>query len=430
MFGHFKSNKFLIFFLFIIALSLRIVLTVFSTQALSGDETDYSQLAVRILEGKEYHSNFPFGFTNARPPLYPLFIAIIYLFSNQSIFAVKLAQAILSTIICIILFFIAENLFKDRRISFWAALVCAIYPPLISINASLVSETLFAFLLALAIVFLLRGYDRPNLKNKFLSGLFLGLAALTKTAILAFVPFLILWLILFSSGNILSRFKSVVVVMLFMILTIVPWTIRNYIVFREFIPISTGGSTTFYVYSSEDTLAKIFDPIIFSSSVPLSDAQKKEMSLLSEPQRDKYLCRLAWKFALSHPKDFLKIRLISLGQFWHLWPEAPARYKIYYAKEGAPRSPLLDKLVDTHLLYFVKILYHLPYDILFVGMFVSFFSSFRIKVEFRKSLLPILLILAMSLLYSIHGGDRYRLPTDPYVFLLGVRGLCSFWRKK
>jgi len=426
-----KNNKFLVLFLFILALLPRIVSVIFSNQVLLGDEVDYSQLAIQILEGKEYRSDFPLGFTNARPPLYPLFIAVIYFFTNHSILAAKLAQAVLGALICILVFFIAENIFKDRRISFGAGVVCAIYPLSIIIGKSLLSETLFTFLLASAIFFLLRVHDQPNLKNKFFSGLFLGLVALTKPVILAFMPFLIPWLILFLSGNASSRFKSATLIIIFMILTMMPWTIRNYIVFKEFMLVPTGSGVTFYVYNNENTLAKIHDPVIFVGALPLTtDEQRKEMSLLSESDRDRYLYKLGWEFAKLHPKDFFKIRLISLGQFWHFWPELPARYKEYYAKEGAYRSPLLDKFVDTHLLYFIKILYHLIYNILFIGMFISITYSVRKRVEFRKSLLLIFLLISVTLLHSIHGTDRYRLPTDPYVFLLGTHGLLTFFERE
>lgn len=420
MLNFFKKDKLLVFLLFILALLPRVISAVLSDQVLRGDEIDYSQLAIRILEGKPYQSDFPLGFTNARAPLYPLFISIIYLFTNQSVFAVKLVQAMLGAFTCIIVFLIAEDIFKDRRVSFGAGLIWAIYPPSVFMVRALISETFFTFLLALAILFLLKGHNRPCLKHNFFSGLFLGLAVLTKPVILAFVPFLVLWL----------RFKRAVVVMFFMILVIMPWTIRNYLVFKEFVLISTTGGLTFYGYNTEETLKKIYDPIIFTGSVPLTNEQKDRMLHLSEPQRDKYLYRLGWEFAKSHPKDFFKIRLISLKQFWHLWPETPARYKEYYTKVGAPRHPLLDKFVNTYLLYFIKILYHLPYNILFLGIFISLISSHGKRDEFRKSLLLVFLLVAMSLLYSINGSERYRLPTDPYVFILGLHGVFSFWKKR
>jgi len=428
----FNSNKFLIPLLFALALMPRIATGIISGQVLSGDEGDYSQLASRILEGKAYHSNFPLGFTNARPPLYPLFIAVIYFFTNNSVLAVKLAQALLGAFICIAVFFIAEGIFKDKRVSLGAAFIYAIYPFSISIGPSFLSETLFTFLLALTIFFLFKGYDSPKLKNYLLSGIFLGLTALTRPVILAFVPFLILWLAFCSPGNLSLKFKGVIFVMFFMVLTIMPWTFRNYLVFKEFIPISTGGGVTFYISNNESTLAKIHDPLRPLATTPLTDGQKKEISRLSEPQKDKYLYKLGWEFAKSHPKDFFKIRLIALSQFWHLWPESPARYREYYSKESAYtyRSSMFDKFADSYLFYAVKILYHLLYNILFIGMFLSLYISFKRDAEFRKSLLLIFLLIAMTLLCSIHGTDRYRLPTDPYVFLLGTHGLLSFRKKK
>jgi len=94
-----SGNKKILVLLFVLALVPRLASAVFSSQVLSGDEPGYSQLAIRILEGKEYRSDFLLGFTNARPPMYPIFIAIIYFFTNNSILAVKVIQALLGAII-------------------------------------------------------------------------------------------------------------------------------------------------------------------------------------------------------------------------------------------------------------------------------------------------------------------------------------------
>ena len=426
----FNNNKFLVSLVFILALMPRMAAGIISGHSLSGDEIAFTNLATCILEGKTYGDNIPPGFSNARLPLYPLFIAVIYFFTNGSILAVKLAQALVGAFTSLIIFFIAEDIFKNRLVSFVAAIIFAIYPLAISLGESLFSESFFTFLLALAIFFILKGSDRPNLKNLSLSGIFLGLAALTRPAIWAFLPFFILWSLLFSSGNFLSSTKNSIFIILLMALTVSPWAIRNYVVFKKLTPLPTGGSITFYVYNNEYTLKKIFDPLIFLSETPLTDEQKRDLSLLSEPERDKYLYRLGWEFARSHPKDFLKIRLISIGQFWSLWPESPSRYKEYYSKKGAYRSPILDEFADTSILYSVKIIYHLLYDALFVGMFISLYFSFKMGVGFRKSFLLISLLIAMTLLFSIHGTVRYRLPVDPYVFLLGTHGILSLRRKK
>lgn len=425
-----KDEKFLLISLFFAALSLRAISAIFANNVLAGDAADYSQLAVRIVEGKPFHSNFPLGFTAARTPLYPWFIAVIYFLTNRSVLAVKLAQAILGAFSCIVFFVVAKKLFNDKRISFGTGLGCAIYPPLITVSSTLISENLYIFLLALAIMYILKAYDKPKLKNYLLTGLTIGLLALTKPVILAFVPFLCLWLFLFSRENRLTNLKNLTIVLAMMALTIMPWTIRNYIVLKGFIPLSTGGSVTFYMFNNEETLAKISDPVMYVSKAPLSDKQKGEISLLSEPKKDQYLYRLGWKFAFENPTDFFKIRLISLNRFWHLWPETPESYKAYYLKEGANRNPFLDKFAGSYLLYFAKIIYHFIYDLFFVGMFVAFFRSFGTKEEFSKLFLPILFILSMSLLFLVAGSDRYRVPLDPLVFMLGLRGLFLFKIKR
>ncbi len=79
----------------------------------------------------------------------------------------------------------------------------------------------------------------------------------------------------------MSGLKSAAIVMLVTISTILPWTVRNYIVFKEFVLTSTNGGLIFCVFNNENTLPRALDPLVFCSAIPLSEEQKKEISLLS-----------------------------------------------------------------------------------------------------------------------------------------------------
>ncbi len=427
-----KKTKYLFVIIFIIAIIPPLLSIFINNPPPASDEFTYTQIAVSLLNGRGFYSPPAFGFVklpNAIHPLYPFFIAIIYFFTDHSFTAVKIIQILMHGLACIVIFLIAEKLFRNRLISFFAGIIWALYPLAIYSCTHLHVETLFTFLLALSALFLLKNRQDPNLKNALLSGLFLGLAALTKSVILPFIPVLFLWLILSFKRRLILKLKNAAVIIFFMVLTLSPWLIRNYIVHKQFLPIATGGGLSFYIYNNEKTLTVINDPmrVVF----PLTEAQKREISILSESQINRYLYNLGWQFIKSHPKDFIRIRLTELCRFWHLWPAGPKTFTEYYSQEPtANKSAFLDRLKGTYLLYFCKILYHMPYNILFLGMFVSFVTSFkRDREEWKRSLILFLLIAVINGVYIFyHGIDRYRIPIDPYVFILGLHGVISFYK--
>ncbi len=438
-----RNIKYLLFIIFIVAIIPPISLIHIKSPLLSPDSDafDYSQIAIGLLNGKGFHSNTTVAgiikLPNARHPLYPFFIAAVYFFTNNSILAVLIIQILIHGLTCMIIFLISEKLFKNTLTSFGAGMIWALYPSSIYQSVFLLSETLFTFLLAMSVLFLLRNWGRPNLKNGFFSGLFLGLTALTKSVILAFIPFLFLWLFLLSRNKLMSKLKNFSIIMLFMVLTISPWLIRNYIVLKNFPIVATIGGLSFYRYNNEKTLDVIYTPM--RVAYPFTDEQKRKISTLSEPEIDKYLYDLGWQFAKTHPRDFLKLKLTELCFFWHLWPTSPRRFTTYYLQKqkiatremflGSFLDKFIDRFKSSYFLYFCKVLYHTFYDILFLGMFVSLINSFKKNREqWNKSFLLFLLIAAINIVYIFHhGSGRYRMPIDPYVFILGLHGVKSIY---
>ena len=232
------------------------------------------------------------------------------------------------------------------------------------------------------------------------------------------------------------KLKNFAIIMISIILVISPWLIRNYIVLKSFPVFATGSGFSFYRYNNEMTLKVIDTPLRYA--FPFTEEQKKTLSVLPESKIDKYLYSLAWQFIKLHPGDFLKIRLNEVNSFWHLWPASTKRFTKYYSQWkqlGLPEHDifikhLLNYFKNGYFLYCLKLLYHLPYNILFIGMFVSIAAHFkRDKQRWAKSLLLFLLIITISTIYIFHHGtDRYRMPIDPYVFILGLDGVALCYK--
>jgi hypothetical protein len=89
--------------------------------------------------------------TSFRPPLYPTFLAIIYLIFGEGVrrfFVARMVQTVLAASLAPLTYFIARNLFprneKGARISAW---IITVYPMLVIYPLSLATENLF-FVLA------------------------------------------------------------------------------------------------------------------------------------------------------------------------------------------------------------------------------------------------------------------------------------------
>jgi Dolichyl-phosphate-mannose-protein mannosyltransferase len=139
-----------------------------------------------------------------------------------------------------------------QRTGLLAAGVAAVYLPLISVDASTMSETLYGTTIALALIAAYRVIDRPTNGRALALGAAIGLAALTRSEALLLVPLLVLPL----AWRLRPTFVRVLVLACAgTALVCAPWTIRNWIVFDQPVVISTneGGvwagancSSTYY----------------------------------------------------------------------------------------------------------------------------------------------------------------------------------------
>jgi 4-amino-4-deoxy-L-arabinose transferase-like glycosyltransferase len=118
-----------------------------------------------------------------------------------------------------------------------AAAVAACYPLLIAADGALMSETLYALLIGLALIAAYRFHDEPSAGRAALLGVAIGLAALTRAESLLLLPLLALpaaW----------RRWRLLGVVCLATVVVVAPWTVRNWTAFDRPVLISTNDGAT------------------------------------------------------------------------------------------------------------------------------------------------------------------------------------------
>ena len=262
--------------------------------------------------------------TTFRAPLYPAFLAIIYFFNgiNDGRFlAARLAQTVIGALLAPLTYWVAHQLLplsaagqyeageRADRAPRMAAWIIAVYPMLLIFPIALATENLFFLLVLLSVYSLLKlagiaasSNHRPSVIHFLFPGFLLGLAALTRSVILPFAGLAILW-IWFSLG----QRRGAMLTALVLLLTIVPWVVRNSLLTGKLTGIETSMGYNLYVgYHPQSTGTFAFGP-----SLDL-------LSIIDDKVRDEIGTQKAIEFIRQDPARFPYLAMRRLGYFFNL----------------------------------------------------------------------------------------------------------------
>lgn len=208
------------------------------------DMLQYDDLAQSLLAGHGYtwYGGIPTAF---RAPLYPLFLATIYLLFGHHFVAVRGVQAGLGAILCLITYRLALHLYDDRRVARVAGLLVALYTLLLIYPVALVTENLFLPLTAAALLLTLEADRRGDRWRWVAAGFLWAAAILTRSVVAAFLPLVLLWV---WWGRALPREKVLITALLIVptLVTTLPWAIRNSLLLGQ--PVYVESSLGFQLY--------------------------------------------------------------------------------------------------------------------------------------------------------------------------------------
>jgi 4-amino-4-deoxy-L-arabinose transferase-like glycosyltransferase len=282
----------------ILAFTLRLVFVFFPENVEPfSDMRDYDLLAQSILEEGAYGPA-------ERPPLYPLFLATVYRFAGASYINVRAVQAVLGTIVCLLVYGIGMRLggAGTAKIS---SFIVAVYPSLVVYTCLLMSENLFIFLLTGALWLLLRGGKRSRPKS-LLAGIFIGLACLTRSMLIGFVPLAVLWLLLYREKY------SALLCIIGAVIVISPWTIRNYNYYNRFVPIDTFSGYNFLIGNHPGATGRL------ETGMPETLHATYWKECKDDAQKSAVGYGEGMKFIREHPAGFLALGVKKTGYLYGL----------------------------------------------------------------------------------------------------------------
>jgi Dolichyl-phosphate-mannose-protein mannosyltransferase len=270
-----------------------------------------SRIAWALVSGHGYSSpwpNTPLLPTAQQPPLYPLLLAAIFrvfgAYSLSSLWTGVGLNAIFAALTAIVMLRIGAATFGRPAgvLSAWVW-ACWLYEAAVSIR--LWESALSTLWLSIALLFLPTVAASTRASRWLVFGLLAGVAGLTNTTLLALFPFFWLWLGIRCRGQGRSWNRLLLASVAMCVLVVTPWTIRNYVVFHQLIPLRDNFGLEFWVGNHEKTDGSVF---------PLSDPA--EYNRLGEIQFMEAKRQAALEFIRRHPQQFGRLLIRRARLFW------------------------------------------------------------------------------------------------------------------
>jgi hypothetical protein len=417
-----KKHFLLKIFLFVLVLRLIPVIAMRSIGIGLDDMFQYDMLARSIVAGNGYRwyaeadlpliqsvipldlsgGNYdPRGvLTSFRPPLYPAFLALIYLFAGvgpQRFFIARLVQVVVGAGLVPLTYALARRFFPDKpMIAQWAAWIVTVYPLLVIYPLSLATENLFFVLVTGSILVLLIASEKRKWQWFVLGGGLLGMMALTRSVSLAFAGLAVLWI-----WFVLHEHRMALVVFIMVALVTLPWMVRNTLLFHHLTGIESALGYDLYLgYHPNGT-----GTFKYPESLDL-------MKMLDDGERDAIGREKAAEFIKADPGRFPYLILRRAGYFMGLERRA---LTYFYSNNFFGYIP-------PGFLILVAVIVCLP----FVLISTAGVLGLAITRWHKETLLMVLFFIGYIVPHLlILGEDRFHLTLVPFLAILAA----YFWTR-
>ncbi len=384
----------------------------------------------------------------AIPPLYSYVLAGVYAVFGRGYLQVGGFHILLDALSILLLFQVGKHLFRHgEAVGALAGLFYALYPYLIFQNLTLIDTPLFMTLLhgfVLAVV-LLR--ERQRLDGgawmlAALAGVALGLATLTRPVLPLLALFIAIWFLF--RLNLRQTVARLAPVALIALLWLTPWIVRNEQVYHAFVPMSLTAGTNLFQGNNAQVVPYMqagYDPqwigppegaISADPNSPAADRQRYELALDYLRQHPADIPQLLWTKFLAHWSiDVFPRKNPVEGQL----PRLDYQGNVIAGTDttggvelgglppgdavGVYAEPLFDQIGRiVHRFYFGGLLL-----LALIGIGLS-------ARQWREVSLLWAVQINMTLVYVLfHPSTRYRVPSDPLLFLFSAYALVWLWRR-
>jgi Dolichyl-phosphate-mannose-protein mannosyltransferase len=265
----------------------------------------------------------------ARPPGYALYLAAVYATIGHSFFAAQLVQNLLTSLACVLLVLAAERL-ASWPAAVVAGVIAALSPPLGYVSALVLPDALSALPLMIALLVVAKNHpvETRRLWASALAGALVGAGVWLRPNVVLLPPFLSLVILLVARDRRRGLLHAVAL-SLAAVAVVIPITIRNYVVFGAFVPVSINGGLTLWQGVADaggrEVGAKRHDTLVAEEEA-IRYGNPRYRDWWAEPDgilRDNDRYRRAMEVIRAHPGRFAGVMLGRMGEMLN-YPAAEA----------------------------------------------------------------------------------------------------------
>lgn len=369
-------------------------------------QQETGNIAYSLAAGKGFSSPYgqETGPTAWLTPVYPVLVAGIFrvfgIGSVHAFYATVLMNMMFSAATCVPIFYAGKHLAGDG-VAAGAAWAWALLPNAIILPFQWIWDTsLTALCVALLLWATLCVAESGRWRDWCGYGLLWGFALMVNPAPGALLPFWLAWLAYRAyrgdPQDFARTFWKPALGLAIAILCCLPWTIRNYRAFHEWIPLRSNFGLELYFGNNEnydDVHPRVWPNTITREKEINRFFKMGEMPFMHEEMHK------ALDFIVAHPR--VEVRLTA-GRIVEFWMGTATPYRDFLRAD----SFLLQAVSVSSLLLVIGT---------FGGIVVLYRQ--RSKYTFPLAVCPIVFPL---LYYATHGSLRYRHPLDPAMVLLSA----------
>ncbi len=384
----------------------------------NGDATYYDLQAHWITKGywfvNPYLASYGFGVTPSasHPPLTTLVLALSDFVGATTWGWHQVVMALLFVVTVAICGQVGRMLAGDRA-GIIVALVVASYPYLWVNAGAALSESVELPITALLLWASLRFWTRPRLRTAAEIGLYLGLAALTRSELILYVVLIGIPLVLLCRGlTRAGRLKSLAVMVLAVVVVLGPWVGRNMVAFHHPEYLSSEGGVTLATANCGATYYGPNEGWWYYHCYP----NVKLPPHSDESDTDKAMRHLGEHYIRTHESQLPFVMAVRVLRAWDLYsPIQQARF---------------DQLDDRPI-------WASELGMVYFFMLVPFAVAGVVVLRRRKVLVfPLVALVVTATLAAalIYANGRYRVEGDLGVAILGAVGVNAlidlWWRRR
>jgi 4-amino-4-deoxy-L-arabinose transferase-like glycosyltransferase len=385
-----------------------------------------------IAYGKAFAQGQGLSHVIYRPPIYPLFIGIMYKMSQNPIKLIVIIQHFLLVVCVVLVFIIAKCCNFDEETALLASFCFAVNALVLRMAQFIMSEVLFLTLLLFALALFFQFYKRQDYSWAVITGIGFSIAMHTRQLVIP-VFCIITLLALFKFDK--NKWRKTLTLLATFIICNIPWSVHNYYKHGHFGLSAHLGINIFTKLTSfrlEKKNGKYFSTIQESYTHVLTDLDLTGYTAPFRPedrwdinriphvlsdtliryhglnfsQTSKLLTRISLEGFAAHPiryfNSIIKTMITLLNNHIELYPKIVRIIPISSNRQ-------IPKCIRP----FLRGIFYISGSVIFVFMLVAFY---RKNIELIQFLPVVIVIAGYGLTSAIQVGfTRYTVPWIPFL---------------